>query len=122
MFEENNSITNRENDLRSDRLNDEVALFIGCTLNETMMVLLVSFVIASFIATPPMLLFFGKFTLALAVVLVLMAPVFFICLTKLSRLKRGKPAGYYQQYLKIKLSKLGIIKNPYGMRSVKWST
>ena len=109
-------------DFKSDRLNNEVALFMGCTLNETLMVVGVSFSIASIASIPIVLAVFGMFTLALAFDLLLTAPVFLISLTCLSKLKRGKPAGYYQQVLKIKLSKTGLIKNPYVMRSGSWST
>lgn len=122
MFEDHNNITAGESDLKSDRLNDDVALFMGCTLNETVSVVFVSLGISLVIAMPSMLLFFGKFTIGLAGALVLLVPIFFTLLTKLSRLKRGKPAGYYQQYIKIKLSKIGLMKNPYVMRSGKWST
>lgn len=111
-----------QDDIKSDRLNDEVALFAGCTLNETLSVVFISLVIGLLIGMPPMYIFFGHLTLGLAVSLVVMAIVFFPLLMKLSRLKRGKPAGYYQQYLKIKISKVGLLKNPYVMCSGKWST
>lgn len=111
-----------QDDIKSDRLNDEVALFAGCTLNETMAVVLISLGLGLVVGMPPTLLINGHFTLGLAVSLVIMAVVFFPLLMKLSRLKRGKPAGYYQQYLKIRISQMGILKNPYVMASRKWST
>lgn len=122
MSQQYSESINSANDLKSDRLNDEVALFMGCTLNETVGVIFVSLIISLTLALPPVLLLFGKFTIGLAVALVFLMPIFFSLLYKLSRLKRGKPAGYYQQYLKIKLSKTGLIKNPYVMSSCKWST
>jgi len=109
-------------DFKSDRLNDEVSLFLGCTLKETMMAVLVSLSISGLISIPLMMFLFGKFTIGLAVALVLAAPILLALLARLSVLKRGKPAGYYQQFLKIKLSKTGLIKNPYVMRSGSWST
>jgi len=112
----------KQDDMRSDRLNDNVALFAGCTLNETMAVVFISLVIGLVVGMPPMLLFFSHFTLGLAVSLVVMAIVFLPLLMKLSRLKRGKPAGYYQQYLKINMSKTGLLKNPYVMCTGQWST
>jgi len=122
MLEENNTIVHSDTDLKSDRLNDEVILFMGCTLNETMMVLFISFIIALMVGMPLMLIIFDSFTLSLAVSLILLAPILLVLLMKLSRLKRGKPAGYYHQYIKIRLSKLGLINSPYIMRSGKWST
>ena len=109
-------------DIKSDRLNDEVVLFAGCTLNETIALVFISLGIGLMIGVPPMLLLSGSFTLGLAVSLVVMAIAFLPLLMKLSRLKRGKPAGYYQQYLKIKISKTGLLKSPYVMRSGAWST
>ena len=103
-------------DFKSDRLNDEVSLFLGCTLKETMMAVLVSLSISGLISIPLMMFLFGEFTVGLAVALVLAAPILLALLAPLSVLKRGKPAGYYQQFLKIKLSKTGLIKNPYVMR------
>ena len=109
-------------DFKSDRLNDEVALFMGCTLNETLMVVVVSFALSSVFSLPVSLFLFGKFTLALAFDFLLTAPVFLISLVRLSKLKRGKPAGFYQQFLKIQIARTGLIKNPYVMRSGVWST
>ena len=112
----------KDEDFKSDRLNDEVALFMGCTLNETLMVVGISFAISSVVSLPVALILFGKFTLALAFDFLLTAPVFLIALIRLSKLKRGKPAGFYQQFLKIQIAKTGLIKNPYVMRSGAWST
>jgi len=122
MFREHHNMTNSDFDLKSDRLNDEVALFMSCTLNETLGVIFISLAIALVMAVPPVMLVFGKFTIGLAAALVLLVPIFFTLLTQLSRLKRGKPAGFYQQYIKISLSRLRLMKNPYVMRSGKWST
>lgn len=122
MFEDANSMMNSEADLKSDRLNDDVALFMGCTLNETMGVVFISLALALMIAIPPIGLLLGRFTMGLAGALILLPPLFFTLLIKLSHLKRGKPAGYYQQYIKIRLSGIKLIKNPYVMRSGPWST
>jgi len=122
MNDDEKAILDGSVDLKSDRLNDAVALFMGCTLTETMWTVLISFSIAVVIALLPTWILTGHFTLGLAGALVMTAPTFLILLKKLSRLKRGKPAGYYQHYLKIQLARKGIIKNPYVMRSGKWST
>ncbi len=108
-------------DFKSDRLNDEVALFMNCTLKETLALVGISLVCSGFLSIPPSLIFWGKLTLSLAVMLIVMVPVFFVLLIRLSRLKRGKPAGYYVQFLKIQLSRWGILKSPYVRRSGAWS-
>ncbi len=108
-------------DFKSDRLNDEVSLFMNCTLKETLALVGISLVCSGILSVPPSLIFWGKLTLSLAVMLIVMAPVFFVLLIRLSRLKRGKPAGYYQQFLRIQFGRWGILKNPFVMRSGAWS-
>ena len=113
---------NNYKDIKSDRLNDEVALFMGCTLKETLGVILVAMSIGIVIGVPVSLIIFGSFTIGLALSLIFGAITVFPLIIRLSKLKRGKPGGYYQQYLRMKLVKIGLIKSPYILRSGKWST
>lgn len=111
-----------ETGVNSNRLNDEVPLFAGCTLHETLGVVGVSFCLSLMGTLPCLLVSGGQWTLGLAATLVCTVPLFFLLLRRLSRLKQGKPAGYYRQYLIIRLSQWGLRSTPYVMRSGKWAT
>lgn len=115
-------ITDINVDLKSDRLNDDVVLFMSCTLQELLVVIGMSLVLGMFFGLVMMKILVGSFVWGLPVGIVFFFIFFFILVYRFSKLKRDKPAGYYQQYLRIKLSKVGLYKSPYLMRTGKWST
>lgn len=108
-------------ELRSDRLNEEAVWFFDCTFKEMVLLIEVSAVAGFFLGLLPIWVLTGQLMLGVSGLLVAGAIAFLPVLKKFSKLKRGKPAGYYQQYLKIKLARLGLFKNPYLMRSGVWS-
>ena len=110
------------NDIKSDRINDEVAILMGCTIKEIIILCSIILCLSIFISFPLFLVFSYSFTIHLAFSIVFSAIMFLPITLTFSKLKRGKPTGYYQQYLKIQCSKIGLMRNPYIMSSRKWST
>ena len=108
-------------ELRSDRLNEEVVWFFDCTFKEMVLLIYVSAGAGVVFGLIPIWILTGQFMLGVSALLVAGAIAFLPVLKKFSKLKRGKPAGYYQQYLKIQLARFGLFKNPYLMRSGVWS-
>ncbi len=119
---EEDFITDITVDLKSDRLNDDVALFMSCTLQELLVVIGLSLLMGMLLGLVMMKIVVGSFVWGLPVGIFLFFIIFFVLVVRLSKLKRDKPAGYYKQYLLIRLSKLGLFKLPYVMRTGRWST
>lgn len=115
-------ITDINVDLKSDRLNDDVVLFMSCTLQELLVVIVASFFLGMAVGTVVMKPLTGSFVWGLPVGIIFFFVFFFILVYRFAKLKRDKPAGYYQQYLRIKLAKMGFLKSPYLVRTGKWST
>jgi conjugative transfer region protein (TIGR03750 family) len=113
---------NAKYDMKSNRLNDEVCLLAGCTLKEILAVATITLIISLIIMMMPIYVCFRNYTIGLAASLVVYLPLFSVLIIKLSKLKRGKPEGYYQQYIILKLIKIGILKNQFLLRSGVWST
>ncbi len=115
-------ITDITVDLKSDRLNDDVVLFMSCTLQELLVVIGFSLVLGMFLGVILMKLMVNSFVWGLPVGIFLFFMIFFILVFRFSKLKRDKPSGYYKQYLLIRLSELGFFKLPFVMRTGRWST
>jgi conjugative transfer region protein (TIGR03750 family) len=43
-----------------------------------------------------------------------------VCATLFQRIKRGRPEGYYQQRIRIRLHDLGLRRSPWVRRSGAW--
>lgn len=121
MLEED-FITDISVDLKSDRLNDDVVLFMSCTLQELLVVIGFSLVLGMLLGLVLMKIVVNSFVWGLPVGIFLFFIIFFILASRFAKLKRDKPAGYYKQYLLIRLSKIGLFKLPYVMRTGRWST
>ena len=115
-------ITDIAIDLKSDRLNDDVALFMSCTLHELLVVIGLSLLLGMLLGLVIMKIIVGSFVWGLPVGIFLFFIIFFILVSRFAKLKRDKPPGYYKQYLLIRLSRLGLFKLPYVMRTGRWST
>ncbi|MFC6635868.1 TIGR03750 family conjugal transfer protein [Microbulbifer taiwanensis] len=56
---------------------------------------------------------FGLAGVGVVATVVVMATLF-------QRIKRGRPEGYYQQWLRIRLQTMGLYRAPWVMRSGPW--
>ncbi len=108
-----------DKEILADRLNAEPVIFKGCSSTELGMIVGVA------------ILFWLPFSLLLAWVLGAIAMGFGMAAvgvvvsvlgmaTVFQRIKRGRPEGYYQQWLRIRLHRLGLIQTPWVLRSGSW--
>ena len=103
----------------ADRLNAEPAIFRGCSSSELgMMVgiaivvwLPLSFLLAWLLSAATM--GFGIAGVGVVGSVVILATLF-------QRIKRNRPEGYYQQWLRMRLHSLGLGRAPWVLRSGTW--
>ncbi|MBR9910322.1 MAG: TIGR03750 family conjugal transfer protein [Gammaproteobacteria bacterium] len=106
-------------EILADRLNAEPAIFKGCSSSELGMIvglaivvwLPLSLLLAWMLGAVTM--GFGIAGVGVVATVVLMATLF-------QRIKRGRPEGYYQQWLRIRLQTLGLYRTPWVLRSGCW--
>ena len=106
-------------DILPGRLNGEPSIFRGCSLSELITLCLVSVVtvVPAFIVITWM---FGKPMMGVGLGLLATIGVVYLGSTILQRLKRGRPIGYYQLSIRIKLESLGILKTGAIRHSQIW--
>ncbi len=105
----------------ADRLNAEPAIFRGCSSSELgMMVgiaivvwLPLGFLLAWLLSAATM--GFGIAGVGVVGSVVILATLF-------QRIKRNRPEGYYQQWLRMRLHALGLGRAPWVLRSGTWDT
>ena len=110
---------NRDRDLLADRLNAEPAIFRGCSSSELgiivglaiMLWLPFSLLLAWLLGAIAM--GFGMAAVGVVASVVGMATLF-------QRIKRGRPEGYYQQWMRLRLHALGLLRAPWVLRSGNW--
>ena len=109
-----------ESDLKTDRLNHKVSLYRDCTLQEILVLTLISLGISnitlgslSFVMWKSILI-----GIALSFPMSFLLSILFIC--SLQKLKIGKPYGYYQQLVRLRLCDSRIFASPYVRRSGVW--
>ena len=103
----------------ADRLNAEPAIFKGCSSSELGMIvglaivvwLPLSLLLAWLLSAITM--GFGIAGVGVVATVVVMATLF-------QRIKRGRPEGYYQQWLRIRLQTIGLYRTPWVLRSGPW--
>ncbi|MCY4264642.1 MAG: TIGR03750 family conjugal transfer protein [Gammaproteobacteria bacterium] len=108
-----------DKEILADRLNAEPVIFKGCSSTELGMIVGVailfwlpfSLLLAWMLGAIAM--GFGMAAVGVVVSVLGMATVF-------QRIKRGRPEGYYQQWLRIRLHRLGLIQTPWVLRSGSW--
>lgn len=108
------------NRLLAERLNDEAAIFRGCSSSELGMIvgiatviwLPISVLVAWLLGAVSMGL--GLTGIAIVATVIVMSSVF-------QRIKRGRPDGYYQQQLLIALARLHLRASPFIRRDGSWS-
>lgn len=110
-----------QDDVLSNRLNGKACLFMGCTLEETLWIVLISFGVVEIISITIAKLLFNHAMLGFGIGLPIMAITIFIGLKRLALLKRDKPPGYYATFFKLKLINYGLIKNCFVTRNGFWS-
>jgi conjugative transfer region protein (TIGR03750 family) len=105
--------------LHAARLDTEPVIFRGCSSSELGMIvgiaaavwLPVSFLLAGL---------FGAFTMGAGIAMVGVLATAFVMATVFQRLKRGRPDGYYQQRLRLRLEDLGLRRSGFIRRSGAW--
>ena len=105
--------------LLATRLDTEPVIFRGCSSSELGTIvgisaavwLPVSFLLAGLL---------GAFTMGAGIAMVGVLTTTFVMATLFQRLKRGRPDGYYQQALRLKLEDLGLRRSGFIRRTGAW--
>ena len=103
----------------ADRLNAEPAIFKGCSSSELGMILGLAIVVW----LPLSLLLawlLGAITMGFGIAGVGVVATVVVMATLFQRIKRGRPEGYYQQWLRIRLHTMGLYRTPWVLRSGSW--
>lgn len=108
-----------DHEILADRLNAEPAIFKGCSSSELGMIVGVAIVIW----LPLSLLLawlLGAITMGFGIAGVGVVATVVVMATLFQRIKRGRPEGYYQQWLRIRLHTMGLYRVPWVLRSGCW--
>jgi conjugative transfer region protein (TIGR03750 family) len=106
-------------EILADRLNAEPAIFKGCSFSELGMIVGV----AILVWLPLSLLLawlLGAVTMGFGIAGVGVVATVVVMATLFQRIKRGRPEGYYQQWLRIRLQSMGLVRAPWVLRSGSW--
>jgi conjugative transfer region protein (TIGR03750 family) len=106
-------------EILADRLNAEPVIFRGCSSSELGMIVGVSVLVW----LPLSLLLawlLGAITMGFGIAGVGVVATVVVCATLFQRIKRGRPEGYYQQRIRIRLHDLGLRRSPWVRRSGAW--
>ena len=106
-------------EILADRLNAEPAIFKGCSSSELGMIVGV----AILVWLPLSLLLawlLGAVTMGFGIAGVGVVATVVVMATLFQRIKRGRPEGYYQQCLRIRLQSMGLVRAPWVLRSGSW--
>ncbi len=106
-------------EILADRLNAEPAIFKGCSSSELGMIVGV----AILVWLPLSLLLawlLGAVTMGFGIAGVGVVATVVVMATLFQRIKRGRPEGYYQQWLRIRLQSMGLARAPWVLRSGSW--
>lgn len=108
-----------DHEILADRLNAEPAIFKGCSSSELGMIVGLAIVIW----LPLSLLLawlLGAITMGFGIAGVGVVATVVTLATLFQRIKRGRPEGYYQQWLRIRLQTMGLYRTPWVLRSGSW--
>ena len=106
-------------DILANRLNAEPAIFKGCSSSELGIIVGV----AALIWLPVSLLLaglMGAVTMGFGIAGVGVVATVIVTAGLFQRLKRGRPEGYYQQRIVIRLDDLGLRRSPFIRCSGTW--
>ncbi len=109
----------KDHEILADRLNAEPVIFRGCTSSE--LGLIVGF--ANVVWLPLSLLLawlLGAITMGFGIAGVGVVATGVVMATVLQRIKRGRPEGYYQQWLRIRLQSMSLYRAPWVLRTGAW--
>jgi conjugative transfer region protein (TIGR03750 family) len=104
-----------------NHINHKMPIYKDCTLIEVMATAIGTFLILLSILSILTKLLIGYFWPGYVLSSLLFFFITQMILTKLQKLKYGKPYAYYQHLITKKLANLGLIKSPYLQRIGKWS-
>lgn len=104
-----------------NHINHKMAIYKDCTLIEVMVTALGVFTLLTICLSLLSKLLIGYLWPGYLIASLLFVFITKLILSRLQKLKYGKPHAYYQQLLIKKLSCLGILKSPYLERKGKWS-
>ncbi|MDE0411319.1 MAG: TIGR03750 family conjugal transfer protein [Gammaproteobacteria bacterium] len=103
----------------ADRLNAEPAIFRGCSSSELGM--MAGIAIAVWLPLGFLLAWLmGAATMGFGIAGVGVVGSVVILATLFQRIKRNRPEGYYQQWLRMRLHSLGLGRAPWVLRSGTW--
>ena len=108
-----------QQEILADRLNTEPVIFRGCSSSELGMIVGVS----ALVWLPLSLLLawlLGAITMGFGIAGVGVVGTVVVCATLFQRIKRGRPEGFYQQRIRIRLHDLGLRRSPWVRRSGAW--
>src|SRR5262245_22045755 len=104
-----------------NHINYKMPIYRDCTLVEVMAVAITSYLLLIVILSLLTKLIVGYLWPGYLLASALFVFVTKAVLSKLQKLKYGKPYGYYQHLFIKKLSDCGLIKSPFITRKGKWS-
>jgi len=108
-----------------NNINHKMPIYKDCTLGELLAVGLMAFIVLFTSLTLIAWLIIGYWYIGLLLSVFSLVHVTRFLLSKLQKMKSGKPYGYYQQYILKKLSQHSLFKHliqlPYIQRIGKWS-
>lgn len=103
----------------ADRLNAEPAIFKGCSSSELGMI--VGLAVVVWLPLSLLLAWLlGAITMGFGIAGVGVVATVVVMATLFQRIKRGRPEGYYQQWLRIRLHTMGLYRTPWVLRSGSW--
>jgi len=105
--------------LLATRLDTEPVIFRGCSSSELGTIVGISAAVwlpVSFLLTGLL----GAFTMGAGIAMVGVLATTFVMATLFQRLKRGRPDGYYQQALRLKIEDLGLHRSGFIRRTGAW--
>ena len=108
-----------DHEILADRLNAEPAIFKGCSSSELGMIVGLAIVIWLLLSLLLAWLL-GAITMGFGIAGVGVVATVVALATLFQRIKRGRPEGYYQQWLRIRLQTMGLYRTPWVLRSGSW--
>ena len=108
-----------QQEILADRLNAEPVIFKGCSSSELGMIVGISMLI--WLPLSLMLAWLlGAITMGFGLAGAGVVATVVVCASIFQRIKRGRPEGYYQQQIRIRLHDLGLRRSPWVRRSGAW--
>lgn len=104
-----------------NHINHKMPIYKDCTIGEVMTVAIISLLSLTIFFSLITKLVFGYVWPGYLLASTLFFFVTKLLLSKLQKLKYGKPYGYYQHLIIKKLSQMGLIQNRYVTRLGRWS-